>query len=190
MTEIYQLKIVTVGIKPKIERVLWIQSTATFLKLHDILQSLFGLYACHLFEFYPSRDVSPISDGHDHSRLAKNVKLSTEFRYTKKVDCPYDFGDDWRFAITLQKIVSAISLLDYPFCVDGTGGMLIEDCGGSYCYNLLTAWCRDKTSENKEAVLEQFDEDMLEVYEDFDPDRFDRDEVNRIIGQKKKMINF
>jgi Plasmid pRiA4b ORF-3-like protein len=190
MIEIYQLKIVTVGIKPKIERVLWIQATATFLKLHGILQSLFGLYAYHLFEFYPGFDASPISDGDNHSRLAKNIKLLTEFRYTKKVDYTYDFGDNWRFSITLQKIVAANPLVHYPVCINGTGGMLIEDCGGPYCYNLLAAWCRNKTTENKEAVLEQFDEDMLEEYEDFDPDKFDRDEVNLIISQKKEMIIF
>ena len=86
--------------------------------------------------------------------------------------------------------MATIPLIDYPFCVDGTGGMLIEDCGGPYCYSLLAAWCRNKTSKNKEAVLEQFDEDMLEEYKDFDPDKFDRNEVNCIIGKKKKMISF
>ncbi len=30
MTEIYQFKIVAIGIKPIIERILWIKSTATF----------------------------------------------------------------------------------------------------------------------------------------------------------------
>lgn len=43
--EIYQLKITAKDIQPKIERVLWIKSTATFLNLHRTLQTLFGLCA-------------------------------------------------------------------------------------------------------------------------------------------------
>lgn len=97
MTEIYQLKIVAIGIKPTIERTLWIKSTATFLNLHNVIQGLFGLDAYHLFEFDSGRDASPISDGSDHSRSAKNVKLGTEFRYIKKMRYVYDFGDHWEF---------------------------------------------------------------------------------------------
>lgn len=76
--------------------------------------------------------------------------------------------------------------MGYPFCVDGTGGMLIEDCGGPYFYNLISAWCRDKTKENKESLLEQCDEETLEAYEDVDPDKFSIDEVNRVIGKNTK----
>lgn len=185
--EIYQLKITTKDIQPKIERVLWIKSTATFLNLHRTLQTLFGLEDYHLFEFYVNRDAAPISDGHDHSRLAKNVKLSSEFKYTKKMHYTYDFGDDWSFSITLQKIFPYSDAFAYPVCVDGIGGMLIEDCGGAYCYNLIAAWCREKTKDNKNALLEIVDEEVIEQYEDFNPDAFDRNEINRIIG--KKMIN-
>lgn len=186
MIEIYQFKIVATGVKPKIERILLIKSTATFLNLHNTIQQLFGLHAYHLFEFYTTSDAAPISDGQDYSRLARNVKLSTEFRHIKKMRYLYDFGDNWEFSITLQKIFSENAAMNYPFCVDGTGGMLIEDCGGPYCYNLLAAWCKSKTKENKKALLNQFDEEMLEEYEHFDPDKFDRDEINHLIGKKKK----
>lgn len=186
MTEIYQFKIVVRGIKPIIERILWIKSTATFFNLHNVIQRLFGLDASHLFEFYPSRDASPIGDGHDYSRLAKNVKLSTEFRYIKKMRYIYDFGDNWEFSILLQKILPDNKLVDYPFCVDGIGDMLIEDCGGPHCYTMLAPWCKNKTKENKDALLEIFDEEMLEQYEDLDLEEFSREAVNRLIGKKKK----
>lgn len=186
MIEIYQLKIVATDIKPKIERIILIKSTAAFFNLHDTIQWLFGLDDSHLFEFYTTRDAAPISDGENDSRLAHRVRLSSEFKYVKKMYYTYDFGDDWRFSITLQKILPYVEKVVYPFCVDGAGGMLIEDCGGPYCYNLIAAWCRDKTKENKEALLEQCDEEMLEEYEDFDPDKFSIDEVNRVIGKNTK----
>ncbi len=61
--------------------------------------------------------------------------------------------------------------------------MLIEGCGGAYCYNLLAAWCRNETKTTKEAVLTQFDEETLIEYDDFDPDEFDLDYLNRVMGK-------
>ena len=180
MIETYQLKIVAKEIKPKTERVIWIKSTATFFNLHCAIQSLFGLQDYHLFAFSSARDAAVISDGEDHSRLANRIKLSSEFKHVKKIHYTYDFGDNWEFSITLQKILPYNASLAYPCCVSHTGGMLIEDSGGAYCYNLLSAWCRDKTAE----ALEQFDEDMVAEYESFDPDEFDMNEINRIIGKK------
>lgn len=184
MIELYQLKIIAANIKPKMERVLWIKSTATFFNLHYVIQNLFGLTAGHLFEFSSARDIESISDGEDNTRSANRIKLSSEFKYVKKIQYTYDFGDNWGFSITLQKILPYDNSLTYPCCISHTGGRLIEDCGGPYCYNLLAAWCRNPTAATKTAVLDQFDEEMLTEYEGFDPDEFDVDEVNRIIGQK------
>lgn len=187
MSEIYQLKIIAIEIKPPIERIVWIKSTATFFSLHNTIQRLFGLHAYHLFEFYAHRDAAPIGDGYeDRSRLAKNVKLSTEFRYVKKMKYVYDFGDQWEFSITLQKILPDNKLVDYPFCIDGMGGMLIEDCGGPHCYNSLAAWCKNKIKVNKDALLEHYDEEMIKQYEDFELQEFNLEEVNRLISKKKK----
>ncbi len=133
--------------------------------------------------------MAPISDGNDHSRSAKNVKLSTEFRYIKKMRYVYDFGDHWEFSILLQKVMPDNKLVTYPFCIDGIGDMLIEDCGGPHCYTLLAPWCKNKSKENKEALLEIFDEGMLEQYEDLELETFNREDVNRFIGKKKKIVS-
>lgn len=183
MIEVYQLKIVAAVIKPKIERVILIKSTTTFFELHYVIQNLFGLTAGHLFEFFSVRDAAPISDGEDNTRLANRVKLNAEFKYVKKIQYTYDFGDNWEFSITLQKVLAYDKYFLYPCCISHTGGRLIEDCGGPYCYNLLAAWCRNPTSETKAAVLEQFNEELLTEYQDFDPDDIDINEINRIIGK-------
>ena len=116
MSEIYQLKIIAIGIKPPIERILWTKSTATFFNLHNTIQRLFGLHAYHLFEFCSRRDAAPIGDGYEgNSRLAKNVKLSTEFQYVKKMNYVYDFGDQWEFSIALQKILPANEISGLSF---------------------------------------------------------------------------
>lgn len=183
MIEIYQLKIVAKEVKPKVERVIWIKSTATFFNLHYAIQHLFGFQGGHLFEFSSARDAAAISDGEDNSRLAERVKLCSEFKYVKKINYTYDFGNNWEFSITLQKTLPYNDVLSYPFCISHTGGMLIEDCGGAYCYNLLAAWCRNETKTTKEAVLTQFDEETLIEYDDFDPDEFDLDYLNRVMGK-------
>ncbi len=184
MIEVYQLKIVAAAIKPKIERVIWIKSTTTFFDLHYVIQNLFGLHAGHLFEFSSVRDAAPISDGEDNTRSENRIKLSSEFKHVKKIHYTYDFGDNWEFSITLQKTLPYDNAFVYPCCISHTGGRLLEDCGGPYCYNLLAAWCRDPTVATKTAVLEQFDEELLAEYEDFDPDDLDMNEINRIIGKK------
>lgn len=186
MIEIYQLKI-TVNEVPGIERIIWIKSTTSFFDLHDTIQWLFGFDDSHLFEFYATRRGPRISDGIDDAGLAYRVRLSSEFKKTKKMYYTYDFGDYWEFTITLQKILPYDNTLSYPFCIEGKGGMLIEDCGGSYCYNLIAAWCRNKTKENQAILLEHYgDEEILEEYDEFLPEQFNREDINQIIGKKAK----
>jgi hypothetical protein len=63
-----------------------------------------------------------------------------------------------------------------------------------YCEKLfviLVDWLavftiKNKTKENKDALLEIFDEEILEQYEDLDLEKFNREAVNRLIGKKKK----
>lgn len=187
MIEIYQLKI-TVNEVPDMERIIWIKSTTSFFDLHDTIQWLFGFDNSHLFEFYATRHGTRISDGIDDARLAYRVRLSSEFKKTKKMYYTYDFGDCWELTISLQKILPYDNTLSYPVCISGKGGMLIEDCGGSYSYNLIAAWCRNKTKENRAALLEQYDdEEILEDYRNFLPDQFNREKINKIIGEKSKI---
>jgi hypothetical protein len=178
VTNIYQLKISTKDIKPSIWRTILVPSNITFLDLHGIIMELFGFEDYHLFGFENSVFGIPISDGTDGTKNASKIKISECFTKIDKLNYTYDFGDDWNFSISLQKVLAHDKNALYPQCIKSKCGMLIEDCGGSYAYELIANWCRNKTKENADALVECLGDDALDWYgNDFDPDKFDINEI-------------
>lgn len=53
-------------------------------------------------------------------------RVRTKFTYT------YDFGDDWKHFIEVEKIAPAEPGVLYPRCADGARANPIEDCGGPW----------------------------------------------------------
>lgn len=178
-TEIYKLKITTKHIKPSIWRMVLIPANANFLDLHDIIMKLFGFDNTHLFAFYPGNNLaSSISYGESGSKNAANTKLYQQFQNVEKLNYTYDFGDNWQFIIKLEKTLPRKKNAIYPQCLKAKGGMLLEDCGGEYSYELITRWCRAKTPENRDALIEHYGHDeVLDWYSNFNPDYFDFTEV-------------
>ena len=60
-------------------------------------------------------------------------RVRTKFTYT------YDFGDDWRHLIEVEKIAPAEPGARYPRCTDGARANPIEDCGGPWGFAGLVA---------------------------------------------------
>jgi hypothetical protein len=52
-----------------------------------------------------------------------------------KVVYVYDFGDDWRHDIVVEKIVPAEPGVAYPRCTGGQRAAPPEDCGGIWAFN-------------------------------------------------------
>jgi len=82
----------------------------------------------------------------------------------------YDFGDGWEHDVEVLGRGG-----ETPGCVEGTGDCPPEDCGGPWGYqNFLKAIGNKKHKEHKE---------LLEwVGGSFDPEHFDLDEVNDLLG--------
>ena len=53
-------------------------------------------------------------------------RVRTKFTYT------YDFGDDWKHLIEVEKIAPFEPGVRYPRCTDGARANPIEDCGGPW----------------------------------------------------------
>jgi len=88
----------------------------------------------------------------------------------------YDFGDTWEHAIGVEKILSPESGHAYPVCMDGERHGPPEDCGGvPGFYNLLEA-ISDPEHEQHEELLDW-------LGDDFDPEAFSVDEVNRRLAR-------
>jgi hypothetical protein len=97
----------------------------------------------------------------------------------------YDFGDDWKHIIEIEKTLPAEEGVRYPRCVKGERACPPEDCGGPYGYPYFLDKIQDPKHEEHEDTLEW-------IGGEFDPEEFDLDEVNddlhhlrRWLGKRK-----
>lgn len=136
----YQLKITIEGSHPPIWRRVLIPDGISFADLDRVIEEIFGWEHAHLYEFYfpdfqervtwdptgesLADDIS-VEDGIDEF-----LEVGSKFIYT------YDFGDDWRHIITVEKLVEYEER--FPQVIKFKGPNMIEDCGGIYgFYNFI-----------------------------------------------------
>ena len=178
-SSVYQLKILLRDSKPPIWRRIQILSDTSLAALHPILQVVMGWSNTHLHQFevgdliYGPPDPNiPDFDVIDEKDAVLSEIVS---RLNQKFVYEYDFGDDWRHLITLEKILAPQDGVNYPVCVAGRRACPPEDIGGIFSYSgFLDAITDPEHPEHS---------DMLSwVGGRFAPDAFDRDEVNRLLG--------
>lgn len=107
----YQMKVYPKGLGREVYRVLEICGEDTLMDLCDVILDAFDFIDEHLYEF--CIDNGPYQPGNYHRQL------DSEFSEDKSADIAldqlrlqkgqkfllhYDFGDDWMFVITVQKI--------------------------------------------------------------------------------------
>jgi hypothetical protein len=174
-----ELKIELEFIEPSIWRRVSVPDNYSLGDLHQVIQITMGWHDCHLHSFvvdevqytFPSQ--LPEMDMQDEGtlRLADLIKTKTKhFLYE------YDFGDDWRHRITIEKFSPIDSVSQLPVCLDGARACPPEDCGSVPGYeDLVEALNTEDPDEDQEAMLE-----WLESMEPgWNPDAFDRERVNR-----------
>jgi Plasmid pRiA4b ORF-3-like protein len=135
---VHQVKVSLHGAKPPVWRRLEIPSTMTLDRLHAVLQTAFGWYDIHLHSFetvcgeFGAPDCEDWTDHGDESTVA----LAQVARAEKaKVVYVYDFGDDWRHDIVVEKIRPGEAGVTYPRCTGGKGSPPDEDGGGIWVFN-------------------------------------------------------
>ncbi len=171
---IYQIKVAIADSKPWIWRRFQVSGNTTLYKLHLILQTVMGWEDYHLYEFilggahYSDPDLEfGLEMGN-----AKRVKLNQVAGEKTRFTYVYDFGDNWKHELLVEKILLAEPGVRYPICLTGKNACPPEDCGGIWGYDDVL-----------EAVQNPNDEEYDEIREwlggDFDPERFDLDEINR-----------
>jgi len=97
-----------------------------------------------------------------------------------KIKYEYDFGDSWLHTIEVQKtdLVPEKGVV-YPHCLTGKRACPPEDCGGVWGYERLLEVLADPRHGEYKDVIEW-------VGEDFNPEAFDLQEVNEILGKWSK----
>jgi len=136
---VHVVKVNLYGAKPPVWRRLEIPSVMTLDLVHGALQAAFGWddYHLHAFETVcgefgdPSRD-DGWSERGDESTVAFAQVAAEE---KAKVVYIYDFGDDWRHDLVVEKIVPPSAGVAYPRCTAGRGEAPVEDSGGIWAFN-------------------------------------------------------
>jgi len=88
----------------------------------------------------------------------------------------YDFGDSWEHKIILEKILPYDASLKVPSCIKGKRACPPEDCGGIWGYQNLVEIIKDPSHPEHEEMLEW-------LGGEFDPEYFDMNETNRMLGK-------
>ena len=179
---IYQLKITLQHIKRSIWR--RVQTNDCSLdELHDIIQVAVGWEDMHMYafviegeEFGNPRRGSQAEYDSRFVRLSEVVEEGhTRFRYD------YDFGDDWKHVIDIEKTLPAEEGVRYPRCVKGERACPPEDCGGPYGYPYFLDKIQDPEHDEHEETLEW-------VGGEFDPEELDLDEVNEELCHLRRWL--
>jgi hypothetical protein len=175
--QVYQFKLVLVGVEPPIWRRIQVPETYSFWDLHVALQDAMGWLDYHLHVFRvagsgaseeqigipdddPFEDEKPTLPGWE-------IPITRYFsRPSTTVPYEYDFGDGWEHELTLEAILPRQAGQKYPLCVDGARACPPEDCGGVWGYENLLTVMQDPAHEEYESMLEW-------LGGRFDPDRFD-----------------
>jgi hypothetical protein len=133
---VYQLKITLLGIQPPIWRRIQVPSTIPLCCLHDAIQVVFGWTDTHLHHFEKHGEYWGVADEEFEGRNDENkVELrKVLLRVGDSMTYTYDFGDNWRHRILLEKIIRAELSATRPICVSGRRRRPPEDIGGPSGY--------------------------------------------------------
>ena len=174
---IYQVKITLQGSKPPIWRRVLLSEKTTLALLHDIIQHVMGWWDSHLHHFnvggvyYGIPDYDDYYEGRDERQVtlgdvAREVKNSFVYEY--------DFGDSWEHLVEVEKILPDDPAQQLPFCLTGKRACPPEDVGGIWGYYMMLEALEDADHPDYEMYLEWIDDD-------FDPDEFDLESINKAL---------
>ncbi len=157
--------------KPPVWRRIVIPGNFTFHDLHNTIQSAFGWWDEHLYQFqrHPFDGGWTVKEPDDEDdnwgerpedARETNVLTFIQHMGLEKFVYVYDFGDSWVHDITVEQIDHDADL-DHPVCLAGKGACPPEDCGGPWGYEELKEEM-DKDEIN-EFDLEEVNEELESI---------------------------
>ena len=176
-----QLKITIQEIRPPIWRRVRVPGRMSLEALHGVIQIAFGWTNSHLHEFrigetsYGQPDELSEGEilGERRVRVADVLGSKTKrFVYT------YDFGDDWRHEVVVEKVEPAGLGEDRAVCLGGKRHGPPEDCGGPWGYVEFLEAIHDPRHEQHDEMLDW-------IGGGFNPEAFDLAAVNKRLATVK-----
>ncbi|MBC5801775.1 MAG: plasmid pRiA4b ORF-3 family protein [Candidatus Eremiobacteraeota bacterium] len=174
---ILQLKIALEDVRPQVWRRLLVPERMTLGTLSKTLERVMGWESYHLHEF----EIDGISYGTPESDYPSDVR-NERGRKLKNFDLAegawfeyrYDFGDNWRHHVVVEKILEPQPGGKYPVCVAGERACPPEDVGGTGGYAEFLKVLRNPKHEDHA----HFREWGRRAGRDFAPKVFDIDKAN------------
>lgn len=176
-TGYYQLKMTLLEAPVPIWRRLVITSDLPLDLVHEIFQLAMGWSNYHLHQFEcGGKKYADLEEAEgdktvlDHRKFSLQDLLENE---GEELLYRYDFGDDWRHRVVLERIIKKKNIEDgfLAHCVGGKRACPPEDVGGVWGYAQFIEAIEDPDHEDGEEKLKW-------VGCDFDPDSFDARLVN------------
>jgi hypothetical protein len=184
--DIFQIKVTLSGSHPPIWRRLLVPANLTLAALHNVLLVAMGWDGSHLYEFRKGKqfwgrpnpedrffDLPPTINDRKVRLDEVLLRARSSFVYT------YDMGDSWEHAIVLEKRLPVDPNVKYPACLGGERASPPEDCGGVPGYYDLPEASRNPEHPRHGELLEW-------VGEDWNPDPFSLDDVNRSLHGRRR----
>jgi hypothetical protein len=175
---IVRIAVTLLDVDPAIWRRIEVPASFTLKELHDVIQAVMGWadYHLHHFQIGGVQYGEPTPEDRDIASERK-LKLSTLAIDGERVfDYVYDYGDNWCCVVVLEAIAPVVPGVSYPRLIEGARRGPPEDVGGPWGYNeFLEAIANPKHERHQE--LRQWSG------EDFDPTKFDADEINHTLAQ-------
>ncbi len=170
---IYQLKVTLKEVAPPVWRRILVPGSMRLSDLHSVIQIAMGWTNSHLYQFefdggyWGIREFGD-PDIQDSSKVTVEKMLPGEKAW---IGYTYDFGDDWRHRIVVEKILPEAITLPLPHCVTGKRACPPEDVGGAYGYLSFLEAMRDPSHPEHDELSEW-------AGEGFDAEAFDPVEIN------------
>lgn len=185
LPKVYQLEIVLRGSEPRIWRRVLVPGSFTLPRLHKTIQIAMGWENSHLHEFIIAGRHYGEPDP-DYDSFGMEMLNHRKFKLEQvapvegaKFEYVYDFGDGWRHDLTVESIAPPEPERVYPVCLAGEQACPIEDSGALRGYYEKIEIAQDPDHPDHEDV-------KAWMPRDFDPSRFDLEEVNRKLSKLAK----
>ena len=154
-TTVHRVKVTLHGSRPPVWRRIEFPSAMRLDQMHEVIQVAFFWHGLHLHafetvcgEFGAPDDDDDWAERKDEATAALAQVAAAE---KAKVVYVYDFRNDWRHDIVVEKIAPAEPGVAYPRCTGGRREAPPEGCGGIWAFNEFPA-ARDDTFDAGEVT--------------------------------------
>ena len=180
---IFQIKVSLLQVEPTIWRRILVPAEVTLAELHYVVNEAMGWTGSHSHSFtFEKRSFGDLElDPHNELKFEDESGVTLESLADKgqKLNYEYDFGDGWEHEIVVETMLPIDPQTTYPVCLAGARACPPEDCGSFPGYGrILEALKASNRTEAQKELLEW-------VGDEYDPERFELEVVNRLIGGKR-----